>query len=467
MSARSCAVASVAVLLVGCATFSNDGGFDSVASLTRERVGQAPRWQRDSDSAAAVQQRVDELLKGPLSADGAVEIALLNNAALQATFHELGIAEADLVRAGRLRNPTFSFKNVSGGGVGEIERAIVFDILSILTLPLAQETEQARFGQAQMRIASDAVSTAFEARRAFYAAVASQELVKYYQQVKEAADASSDLARRMREAGNFSKLAQMNEQAFYADATAQLARARHQAVADRERLNRALGLSGARIAYVLPDRLPELPRQPIEPRDAEQVALDKRLDVLQAKASTGAMAKALQLTRTTGFINVLHAGYANKSSTGEPLENGYEIELEIPIFDFGTTRVARAEALYMQSVQRTADVAVRATSEVREAYSAYRTAYDLAQHYRDEIIPLRRRISEENLLLYNGMLISVFDLLADARRQVMAVTASVEAQRDFWLASATLEVALTGTSPGQVGSLTVREAAASPIGEGH
>src|SRR5262249_25615098 len=155
-----------------------------------------------------------------------------------------------------------------------------FDILSMLALPLAQETEQARFSQTQLRIASDAVSTAAEARRKYYAAVASQELVKYDEQVKEAADASSDLAQRMGEAGNFTKLAQMNEQAFYADATAQLARARHQAVADRERLNRALGLSGQQISYVLPERLPDLPKQPLEPRDAEQTAMNKRLDVL-------------------------------------------------------------------------------------------------------------------------------------------------------------------------------------------
>ena len=58
---------------------------------------------------------------------------------------------------------------------------------------------------------------------------------------------------------------------------------------------------------------------------------------------------------------------------------------------------------------------VRARSEVREAYGAYRTAFDLARHYRDEIVPLRKRISDENVLRYNGMLISVFELLADAR----------------------------------------------------
>jgi outer membrane protein TolC len=89
---------------------------------------------------------------------------------------------------------------------------------------------------------------------------------------------------------------------------------------------------------------------------------------------------------------------------------------------------------------------------VRERYQRYRAAYDLARQYRDEIVPLRRRIAEENLLRYNGMLIGVFDLLADAREQVATVNASIEALRDFWLADNELQLGLSGTS-GSPGSL--------------
>ena len=465
-----CQVIAVALafLLAGCATFSEDGGFKRVSDLTRERTGQTPKWQRSPDDAQVAQVRVVELLKSPLTPDSAVELALLNNPGLQAGFQELGIAEADVVRAGRLRNPTFSFKNIAGGGVREIERAIIFDVLSLLAMPLGQELEQARFAQTQLQIANEAVVVAAEARRAYFTAVASGEMVKYYQQVKEAADASAELARKMVQAGNFSKLSQMREQAFYADATAQLARVQHQSVADRERLVRVLGLSGSQLAFRLPERLPDLPKIPFEPQDAERAAIEKRLDVLYAMRTTEAVARSLQLTRATGFINVLHAGYANKSQTGDSRENGYEIELELPIFDFGTTRVARAEATYLQALQRTTEVALRAQSEIREAYSSYRTTFDLARHYRDEIVPLRKRISEENVLRYNGMLIGVFELLADAREQVQSVTASVEAQRDFWLADTNLQTALTGTTPGPMSAMVRTATAVTPSGgDGH
>ncbi|WP_332827293.1 TolC family protein [Ramlibacter sp.] len=465
---RCTASAAAALLLAGCASFSTDGGFDRVSELTKERTGQAPAWQRSAQDGENARVRVDELLRQPLSAETAVEVAFLNNRGLQANLQSLGIAESELVRAGRLANPVFSFGRMrEGSGVVEIERSVMFNVLGLITMPIARQVEQGRFEQAQLQAASDAVAVAAEARLAFYGAVAAQELVKYLQQVKEAADTSNELARRMVQAGNFNKLAQMREQAFYADATSELARAQHQAVAARERLARALGLWGRQLDFQLPERLPDLPKAPVEPKNAEQSAMGKRLDVLAARRGAESTARSLGLTRTTGFINVLELGYANKSVSGEPRANGWELELELPLFDFGSTRRARAEATYMQALHRAAEVAVNARSEVRESYSAYRTAYDLARHYRDEVIPLRKRISEENLLRYNGMLIGVFELLADSREQVRGVTAYVQALRDFWMADTHLNTALTGRSPGAGAAAGATPEAAAPAAAAH
>lgn len=464
---RLAIIAAASLLLAGCASFSPDGGFGKVSQLTQERTGQGVALQRSPEDAQTARNRVAELLQVALTADAAVEVALLNNRGLQAKFGDLGIAESELVRAGRLKNPSLSFGRMSGGGGIEIERTVLFDILGLLTMPMAKEVGQQRFEQAQYQAAYDAVSLAADVRRAYFDAVAAQELAKFYEQVKETADVSNELAKRMLQAGNFNKLAQMREQAFYADATAQLARAQHQAAAQREKLIRLLGLYGEQLNFRLPQRLPELPKQVLEPQNAEQTAMDKRLDVQMAKRAAEATAKSLHLTNATRMVNVLDVAYKNKSESGAPRANGYEIELELPLFDFGSTRAARAQATYMQAVNRTAEVAVNARSEVREAYSAYRTAYDLAQHYRDEVVPLRKRISEENLLRYNGMLIGVFELLADAREQVAGVTGYVQALRDFWVAETNLQTALTARSPA-AGSVSQPAAAAgSATAPGH
>ncbi|MES2228847.1 MAG: TolC family protein [Pseudomonadota bacterium] len=461
---RRAAAALSPLVIAGCASFSQDGGFGTVEQLGRERIGQTPTYLRTAEQADSARARVAELLRQVLSADSAVEIALLNNRGLQASYAELGIAESDLVRAGRLANPSFSFGRLSGNGAVEIDRAVIFDVLGLLTMPISRQVEQRRFEQAQLQAAYETVGLAGEARKAFFDAVSAQQRAGYFAQVREAADASNELARRMVAAGNFSRLAQMREQSFHAEATSQLARARHQAVAARERLTRVLALGvGDPLDFRLPQRLPDLPAAPAEPKDAEQTAMDKRLDVLIAKRATESTARSLGLTKATRFINVLHAGYQNKSATGEDRSNGYEIELELPLFDFGATRVARAEATYLQALNRTAQVAIDARSEVREAYSAYRTAYDLARHYRDEVVPLRKRISEENLLRYNGMLASVFDLLADSREQIASVTAAVESLHDYWVAQTNLQTALTGRSPGPVPAMApAGSAAAAP-----
>jgi outer membrane protein TolC len=313
-----------------------------------------------------------------------------------------------------------------------------------LTIPYRTGIEQRRFEQARLQAASSAVQLAADTRKAYFNAVAARQSLQYAEQVVTASEASAELAQRMAKVGNLSKLDQARQQAFYADAAAQLARARHNATAAREQLTRLMGVWGTNTAYKLPERLPDLPNAPREIANVESQAMEQRLDLQMARRDVEATARALGLTRATGFINVFDAGYINKSETGRPRSNGYEIELSLPIFDWGGARTARAEAIYMQAVHRTADTAVVARSQVREAYSAYRTTYDVARHYRDEVVPLRKRISDEVLLRYNGMLASVFELLADSREQVNAVNRAIEAQRDFWIAETELQAAISG-----------------------
>jgi outer membrane protein TolC len=441
-------VAVPLVMLAGCASLSSDGGFSSVEQAVESRTSAQAKWVRSEDEANSVRTRVKELLAKSLSAEDAVQIALLNNPGLQAEYAEVGIAEADLVQASRWRGPRFSFARLRRGDEIEYDRSVFFDVLGLITIPLSVRGERSRFEAAKSRAAAEALRVALDARKAWFGAVAAQENANYMEQVKEAAEASAELARRMAALGNFSKLDQAREQAFYAGAAADLARARHAALAARERLTRLLGLWGENLAFSLPERLPELPKEARPGGELEAQALAQRLDVQAAKRDTEALAGSLGLTKVTRFVSLLEFGLHSNSETDRPRQRGWEVELAIPIFDFGGARVARAERIYMQSVNRAAEAAIQARSEVREAYGAYRTAFDLARHYREEIVPLRKRISEEMLLRYNGMLASVFELLADSREQIVAVNAYIESLRDFWLAESDLQMALTSRSPG-------------------
>jgi len=436
-------LASVAVL-AGCASFSRDGGFSGVEQAAKARLGKDVQWSRTEADQDRIDQRVAGLLATPLSADAAVQIALLNNRGLQASFHELGITEAELVQAGRVPNPGFGFSRLQRGDEIELERGVHFNLARLIAMPMILAMEERRFEATKGMVTMTMLSVAAQARKAWVSALAAQETVRYMRQVQQAAEASSELARRMEQVGNFSKLQRAREQSFHADAALNLARAEQAQRAARERLIRLLGLWGTQTLFLLPERLPDLPKELAHLQDIERLALAQRLDVQAAKLAAEQTARNLGLTKSTRFINVLELGAVRNSSNEAPTQRGWEVGFELPLFDWGGARVARAESVYMQALHRAAETAVNARSEVREAYGAWRSAYDIARHHQDEIVPLRKLIAEENLLRYNGMLIGVFELLADARVQIASVNAAIEARRAFWLAQADLDMALLG-----------------------
>ncbi|RQZ34742.1 TolC family protein [Burkholderia sp. Bp9090] len=448
ISPRIGATVLALAFLAGCTTFSKDGGFDAVSTAASERIGKDAVIVRTDADREAVDQRTKELLAKPLSMDDAVQLALLNNRGLQASYAELGLSEADLVQAGRLPNPRFSFSRTrAGDGELSLGRTFSANVFALLTLPLATNIERRRFEQTKLETADAMLKVAADARRAYVEAVAAEQAANYAQQVRDAASAAAELAQRMRQAGNSSRLDYAREQAFHADAVAQQAKAQQQAVAAREKLTRAMGLWGERTRYALPERLPDLPKARPDLPDLERYAMHNRLDIQAAKLRTQGVASSLGLSKATRFVNAVDLGYVNNYETDKGHEHGYEISVEIPLFDWGGAKVARAEAVYMQSASRLAQTAIDARSEVRESYAAYTTRYDVAKHYRDEVVPLRRTISDELLLRYNGMLASVFELLADAREQVGAVNGYIDALKDYWLAETDLQAAVGGRLP--------------------
>jgi outer membrane protein, multidrug efflux system len=459
-SLRLSVAALAVVALAGCASLSPDGGVSDVQTLVSGKTGGVDASLGAGEKAgAAADNTVGELLKAPLSAESAVRIALLNNPGLGGSLATLGVSDALRVQAGTLPNPHFSIARLRMGDEVEIERLLSFNLIGLLTLPWKYQWQTQQHELAKMQAAQDVVRLAANTRKAWITAVAAQQTAVYMRDVKEAAEAGGELARRMARVGNWSKLRQAREQVSLNDATAQLARAEQAAFSARERLSRLMGLWGAQADFRLADRLPDLPKDATPMADIEARALRERLDVRSAMAESRYVAEQMGFTKVTGYFDGMSIGLIRNSvfdnDAGTKASNrGVELELPLPIFDWGGARNARSRAMYMQSATRVQETAVNARSEAREAYFSYRTTYDLARHYRDEVLPLRKFIGEEMVLRFNGMLASTWDLLADSRAQVMAVNSAIEAQRDFWLAETDLQTALTGTSPGAMAGAT-------------
>lgn len=439
-------------LLAGCASVPRDAGFADVSRQVGERLDQSLAWRRGGTEDTEAAGHVAAILAQPLTADGAVQVALLENRALQAEYEELGIVQADVVQAGLLKNPTFGWSRQEGGGITKTVWGVELDFLGLLLAAPQKRIEGIRFEHAKLRVSQAVLRHAAETRKAWAEALAAEQSAGFLKEVREMVESEAELGERQRKAGNLSLRDALRQQAFAAEVRLESARAGETAFAARERLNRLMGVWGDKTAWKLPARLPEIPASLAQYPDLEPYGIAQRLDVRMAQKEAEAFAAALGLTRDTRFINVFDLGVETEKNTGEKRITGPTLKLELPIFDQGQARLSKQEALYRQGEKRLYETAVNARSEIREAWQRLATAYGAAKQARDVLLPLRKQIVEQSTLYHNGMLIGVYELLADAREQVGAVRMHIEALRDYWMALADLQMAVGGRLPEQPGA---------------
>ncbi|TQF33329.1 TolC family protein [Bradyrhizobium sp. UNPA324] len=457
----------------GCAAFSPDSGMSAVSELTSQTINKDVAFVRTGDGAGAVDARVHQLLARTLSVDSAVQIALLNNKGLQAAYNELALAEADLVEQSLPPNPIFSISRITGNGASEIERQVVGDILALATLPFRSDIARERFRQAQLRAALATLRLAADVRRAYWRAVAGNEMVVLLTDAKATAESTAQLAAKLGETGSLNKLDQAREQVFYAETTADLATARQTAASERERLARLMGLWDGGLDFRLPNALPPLPRRPQTLPSIEADAVAHRIDLQIARLELAALAKALNLTEATRFVTLLDlAGISRRTQDPESApfrERGFDVQFQIPIFDGGEVRVRQAAETYNLAFNRLTERAVNVRSEARDAYRVYRSTYDIASHYQREIIPLRKIITEEMQLRFSSMQVDIFALLTEARQRLASLRGAIDARQRFFLAQADLQTAVNGGGAPTAGSdnPTTVAAAAPADGGGH
>ncbi|GAA6119505.1 TolC family protein [Acidovorax sp. FG27] len=449
------AVAAMA-LLAGCTSVAPDGLRADVQALSPGRAAGVPDAALPAASEGAraeAQAAVQRWLAEPLTADAAVRIALLGNPGLQARLARLGVQDADRVRALTLPNPVFAIGRLTNAHEREIERSLSFGLIDLVTLPWRSRWQGQALQQATLAAAQDVARLATDARRDWLNAVAAQQVLAAHERMHDAAEAGAELARRMVRVGHWSALQQAREQAALADSRSQLAQARLAAAATREALARTLGLWGDGARFTLAERLPELPAQPMDAEGIEARALRERLDVRAARLALERVADqqgTSGIASVFGEIGVTYQRNTTTERTGAghgDVQRGWELAVPLPLLDWGGAAHARARLLTQEGAAQLQHTALQARTEARTRWLAYRNAWDVARQQTQEVVPLRRFIQDETLLRYNGMLASVWDLLAEARASTGAVAQAVRAQRDFWLAEAELQYALTAGSP--------------------
>ena len=458
------------VTLAGCATGDELGAFGKVSEDVTSRSKHPVIWKRDKASIEKARYMARQILAQPLTANSSVHLAFFRNPSVQASLANLGIAEADVAQAGRLANPIISIGRITGVGILEIERTVLFSLMSLFTIGARSEIAKDKAEKARYDTALAILKVANDVERSWIDAVATKERVGLMERIMESAKAAEELGNRMVQAGSMTELDLVKVKAFLAETAAQLGKMRVNEKMAREKLIRAMGVWGSDLRFRLPKKLPKLPSRLKRIRSLEKYALMKRLDIRAAHKEVDNLRKSLGLTQATAFLNVLEIGglwNTEKDDEGKSQFKGFEVEFTVPIFDPGDAKVSRSKWTYMKSVEALKSVAINARSEVREAYQSYRGGYELTKHYQSKLLPLSRKITEEELLRYNGMLVGVFELLAASRQQAQAEIKALDAKRDFWLSEGQLRFALLAGSSGGGGMMEATEVAANEGSGGH
>jgi outer membrane protein TolC len=444
-------------------------GFQTVSEGTAVATGRRTVWLQNSEATRHASQEVHAMVhRKAISADTAVQIALLNNKGLQAAYADIGIDAADVWQQILPENPVVSV-GILGIAAPEVvlfralEAMIVTNLQAMMTRERRVDIATTRFEQAQLKAVNETLRLAADTRRAWIRAVSAFETVAYLQQGQVAADAASELAAELGRSGALAKAGQAREHAFYAELTGQLAEARLNAALAKEELTRLMGLWGNDVSYFMPDRLPPLPKALKSGRSIEAEALRKRIDLQIARLELELAAKSYGLAEATRYVTDLEliAGIEAEQEVETEYEivagdleeeksrkvvvtPQIEIEFAIPIYDTGKPRLRKAELAYLKGANLLAEKAVNIRSEARSAYINYKARHEIGRHYRRSVLPLRQKIEEESLLTYNGMITNTFELLADTRAKLNTLVMSVNAKREFWLADADLNAAIYG-----------------------
>ena len=430
-------------------------GFALVQDSTRQATGQDSVWHLSAAELDANAARVSALVNGKtIGPDRAVQVALMNNRALQAAYAELGLSGADLWETALGPIPTLNLSVTNLGEEGfarTLEATLTTSLLELATLKPRKRMAEMDFRRAQLDATGATLALAYETRRAWIEAVGAFEAAALIGAAQGTADAGSELASELGRTGAMNRADQAREHVFTAELAGERAQRKLEAQLAKERLIRLMGLWGSDINVYVPDRLPDLPGGVTARPDIERLALTHRIDLAAGRLELERIASDYRLTQATRMlsdIEIMAGAELEREDGDNDLSPVVDIEFQIPVYDTGNLNKRRGEMTYMRAANTLAQEAVNARSEARSAYAAVTGSYRVARHWQTEVLPLRREIDAEALRSYNGMLTSTFELLSDARDGLEAELSAAEAKRDYWLAEADVSAVIWGSIGG-------------------
>jgi outer membrane protein, heavy metal efflux system len=421
--------------------------FRKVQEEVNARAGIDVQWEREMASREQTSAIVQKLLKKPLTVSSAVQIALLNNRGLQATFEEVGIAQADVIEAVTLPNPSVDFEvqfPLVAGTLNRYAWLVAQEFVRLLMIPLKKKLSEERLEAIELRVADETLDLVARVKAAYFMVQADQQLISRLKLIQETHAASLELAQKQYKAGNITDLALLQSQASYSQGRLDIVRAERDLRDKREELTRLLGLWGPQTAWKIRGDIMPIPDSDFSVKGLESLAVAQRLDLRAAHRDLMSIVTALGLTRIYRWVPVLEFGFAGERDIEGALNMGPSFRLEIPIFNQGQARIAKATSELRRAENRLVALAVEIRSETRELRDRLISLRDMAKFYHDDLLPTRIKIVNRALLEYNAMQLSPYELFLAKSQEMEAERSYIDTVRDYWITRAKLERTVGG-----------------------
>jgi cobalt-zinc-cadmium efflux system outer membrane protein len=435
-------------LATGCASVKPDQRFPEVQRDVAQRLARRVIWDRGGPEGDTVRIATAKLLDQPLDVSTAVQVTLLNSNSLQATFEDLGVAQADLVQAGLLPNPNFDgfvrWFDISPSGPNW--NLGLHLPLQMFLIPLRTKLAGVALDEAVLRVTGEVLKQAADTRTAFYALQADEQIGKARKTVADLADVAAELAERQYKVGNIDDLTLANERAARQQANIASITADSSARTSRENLRRLMGLSGSNVKWRVETEAPLPPETVFVETELVDLAISSSLEVATARKLVQREEYALEL-KHDWWLETASVGVETERASAGGYQTGPDFSVELPIFDQKQAVFARQAAQIRQARRRLANTEDGVRQEVRTALDRMNTAAQISRYYASEVVPLRQQMSVMTEKRYQGMLVGVFELLTAKSEEADATSAAVRARQDFWNAASDLELALGGRVP--------------------
>lgn len=392
-----------------------------------DKIVQSVIGESFSYKEAGMVPEVDMRLDQDILRNDAIRMALLNNKSLLATIQELGIAKADLVQAGLLKNPKLSTAfHIPPPGLGivtnvEVETTIL-SLSDLWQIPLRRQVFSRQLERTIMKLVERTLETMVAARQGYDAILFSLALVTNAEETLTQAIRYRDNTKHRYNFGLVhSGDIYLAEAAVGHWHTIVLEERAHLFSAQKH-LAQVMGIDPIH-ATICPNpnefSLTTLPALPLRSDLLEwAVNNNPRLQVARKKISYYQALLAYEHTRR---VKTADFGLAYKQDFD--LSNkgiGPYFEIEVPFFDTNQVRIAHVEYSLKQAQLEECDLCLQVKADIVSLYNTHAMLYAAYQSYEQEILPHHKKALE----------------FATRYQKVMQVTVStvIQMQKDLYTA---------------------------------